>query len=210
LGRKCIFPVLVDDNMDMEDKVVSDSKVIVDYLWLTYGKNAIKPWNYSLLQNSTPLLLSLPSVMRIMPHMGILITTPETKGVPKEPKLLLELYNSDSCYKSRLIREFCDSNEICYLSHNTSAPASMNGQSYLVINTPTLFDPNTNTVITNYSDIINHLRVNYTNLSDAYNFINGHQSSKSVGAAAELWKGYSTKGATSDNGVISSTGNINE
>lgn len=206
LGRKCIFPVLVDDNVD---KIISDSKVIVEYLWLTYGKNATKPWNYKLLQNSTPLLLSLPSAVRIMPHMGILITTPEKKGaVAKEPKKLLEFYNSDSCYKSRIVREFCDSNEISYLSHNRSAPSNMNGQHFFLINTPALVDPNTNSIITDYAAIINHLRVNYTTLSDTYNYNNGHESERSIGGAAELWKGYSTKGATSDNGVISSTGSI--
>ena len=82
---------------------------------------ATKTWNYSLLQHTGPLFLSLPSICRIMPHHGILKTISMNNNKDnknhhhnniKDNKYLLEIYNSDTCYYSRLIREFCDSNEV--------------------------------------------------------------------------------------------------
>ena len=188
LTGKCIFPILVDPNNAVSPgsspgKVIADSAVIVEYLWLTYGSAATKPWNYRLLGKSPPVLLSLPSLYRILPRMGIL----KSPGSSTVPRQLLQLISYDGCPHSRRVRECLDSWELPYEVLHSRL------DQHPSVSTPTLIDPNQNVTLTTVSSIIHHVQSVYTK---PLTIQAGLEQSGSN------WSTYSTTGATSENGVL--------
>ena len=184
LTGKCIFPILVDpnqsDSTNRNGKVIMDSAVIVEYLWLTYGKTANKPWNYSILGKSIPLLLSIPSLYRILPRMGIMKVSHVDTIIPSQ---LLQLISYDGCPYSRIIREYLDSHEIPYLLKHSLLDSNTS--------TPVLIDVNVKKTLTNVNAILHHIQSTYTKVSLT-----------TTDSNTNSWSSYSTTGATNENGVL--------
>jgi glutaredoxin len=194
LSGKCMFPLLVDDNLSPR-LVLLESEDIISYLWKTYGDGAVAPWNFNLANFSIfKYFIMLPTLCRPLPEMGV-IRIPSNSPPPQ----MIELYGYDTCPHTRLIRELLDSLEIPYLYHNT--PLSQNSlglekmqQRYSslyegggrVISTPLFINQHMAFVSTSSSEVIDHLRRLYQ---------------KEITVQAK-WSDYSTEGASEQHGVV--------
>ncbi len=80
-GGKAVFPYLVDVNTQTE---MYDSERIINYLWSTYGKDAIPPLSYRMVNSplykmpSMAINFAIPALLRPLPRMGM-IRTPSRK-----------------------------------------------------------------------------------------------------------------------------------
>lgn len=139
-SSKLQFPILVDESLSREKPIVlSESKSIVLHLWQHYGQGMNRPsLDRFLSGNKLPFFvrfasLAGPSGFRPFPRCG-LMRTPNTFD-PEKHKAL-ELYQSEHCPESRLVREQVSSLEIECVYHvlesRNTGPCA----------TPVLVDPN--------------------------------------------------------------------
>jgi glutaredoxin len=211
VSGKCMFPILVDPNYSPSPQVIQDSAVIVDYLWLTYGDKAKRPWNVALLQKARPpvLFMVMPSLCRILPRMGIMksydsvipgLGKQATGEMVTEETPLLQLFGYESCPQTRLVRELLGSAEIPYLMcYPMDLPSPLTvvkagktkseSVSLTISRIPTLYDPFADTTINkSYDSIMDH--------------IHSHYILSSAGNNKGVWGSYSTKGASAEHGVM--------
>lgn len=171
-GGKVMFPYLVDVNTQTE---MYDSDRIINYLWNTYGKDAIPPLSYRLVNSpwyktiGMAINFIIPALLRPLPRMGM-IRTPSRK--PEKP---LELWGYEESPVTRLVRETLSSLEITYI-HHPVAKGSPNRKIFYerfgtllsgwrrtfgLVKVPLLFDPNTDKLLFESADIVKYLNEKY-------------------------------------------------
>eukprot|EP01059_Diplonema_ambulator_P008543 TRINITY_DN1819_c3_g1_i1.p1 TRINITY_DN1819_c3_g1~~TRINITY_DN1819_c3_g1_i1.p1 ORF type:complete len:322 (+),score=113.80 TRINITY_DN1819_c3_g1_i1:47-967(+) len=174
LGGKAQFPLLVDENEDVDGGplVMYGSMQIVSYLWEKYGNGATHPLNYSLCMGRLGLSANFVTlaVMRCLPEHGMM------RMPSRKPDRPLELYSFEGSPFAKKVREVLCCLELPYILRNVGKYSKAKRAAFTeqyadhlspirkragLIMVPLLVDPNTGTVMTESEDIKQYLLKTY-------------------------------------------------